>query len=126
MSNTRDPRRWWALGALMTAVILVGLDTTVLNVALPTLATSLRASTAELQWIIDAFILALAGLMLPLGVLGDRIGRRGLLLAGVTVFTLGSLAAAYAGSPGALIATRAAMGVGAAVIMTAPFAVMAS
>ena len=120
----RDPRRWWTLGALMLSMILVGLDSTVLNVALPTLATDLHASTAQLQWVVDAYILVLAGLMLPFGAFADRVGRRRVLLAGVTVFTAGSLAAAYAGSASALIATRAAMGLGAAVIMTVPLAVL--
>jgi EmrB/QacA subfamily drug resistance transporter len=118
------PRRWWIMGALMTSMILVGLDGTVLNVALPTLATDLRATTAQLQWVLDAYILVLAGLMLPLGALADRIGRKPVLLAGVVVFTAGSLAAAYAGTPGWLIVTRAVMGVGAAVILTVPLAVL--
>jgi MFS family permease len=109
---------------MMLAMIVVGLDTTVLNVALPTLATRLHAGTSQLQWIVDAYVLVLAGLMLPLGALADRIGRRRMLLAGVTLFVAGSLTAAYAGSAGALIATRAAMGIGAAVILTTPLALL--
>ena len=122
----RNPRRWWALGALALTVVLVGLDATILNVALPTLAADLGASTAQLQWIVDAFVLVLAGLMLPAGALADRVGRRPVLLGGISVFTLGSLAAAYAGSAGGLISARAVMGVGAAVIMTVPLAVLPS
>jgi EmrB/QacA subfamily drug resistance transporter len=117
-------RRWWILAALMLSLIVVGLDSTILTVALPTLATELRASTSQLQWILDAYLLVLAGLMLPFGALADRIGRKPVLVAGLIVFTLGSLAAAYAATPGWLIATRAAMGVGAAVILTVPLAVL--
>src|SRR3954468_8921644 len=126
MMMSRDPRRWWVLGALMLALILVGLDATILNVALPTLAADLGASTAQLQWTVDAFVLALAGLLLPAGAVADRLGRRPVLVAGIAVFTLGSLAAAYSGTATWLIATRAVMGVGAAVIMTVPLAVLPS
>src|SRR4051812_10838931 len=126
MMMSRDPRRWWVLGALMLALILVGLDATILNVALPTLAADLGASTAQLQWTVDAFVLALAGLLLPAGAVADRLGRRPVLVAGIAVFTLGSLAAAYSGAATWLIATPAVMGVGAAVIMTVPLAVLPS
>src|SRR4051794_5305843 len=126
MMMSRDPRRWWVLGALMLAVILVGLDATILNVALPTLAADLSASTAQLQWTVDAFVLALAGLLLPSGALADRLGRRPVLVAGILVFTAGSFAAAYSGSATGLIVTRAVMGAGAAVIMTVPLAVLPS
>src|SRR3954451_1263909 len=108
---TRTPRRWWILGALIVAVLLVGLDATILNVALPTLAANLGASTAQLQWTDDAFVLVLAGLLLPAAALAARLGRRPVLVAGILVFTAGSLAAAYAGSAEWLIAPRALMGV---------------
>jgi EmrB/QacA subfamily drug resistance transporter len=124
MISTSTGRRWWILGALVLSVVLVGLDATVLNVALPTLSTELGASTAELLWIVDAFVLVLAGLMLPLGALADRVGRRAVLMAGIAVFTLGSFGAAYSGSPMWLIVTRAVMGLGAAVIMTVPLALL--
>jgi EmrB/QacA subfamily drug resistance transporter len=124
--SVSSTRRWWIIGALMLSLIVVGLDSTVLNVALPTLATALHASTSQLQWIVDAYILVLAGLMLPFGALADRIGRKPVLIGGVVVFTLGSMTASYAGSPGWLIATRAAMGAGAAVILTVPLAVLPS
>jgi len=68
---SRTPRRWWVLGALILAVVLVGLDATILNVALPTLAADLGAGTAQLQWIVDAFVLVLSGLLLPAGALAD-------------------------------------------------------
>jgi len=119
-------RRWWVLGALISSVILVGLDSTILNVALPTLAADLGASTAQLQWIVDAFVLVLAGLLLPAGALADRVGRRPVLVGGIVVFTLGSLAAAYSGTATWLIVARAVMGAGAAVILTVPLAVLPS
>src|SRR4051812_43065835 len=122
----RNPRRWWVLAALVMAVVLVGLDATILNVALPTLAGELGASTAQLQWVVDAFVLVLAGLLLPAGAVADRLGRRPVLVAGIAVFTLGSLGAAYSGTTSWLIVARAVMGVGAAVIMTVPLAVLPS
>jgi EmrB/QacA subfamily drug resistance transporter len=109
--------RWSSLAVLCLAVLVVGLDITVLNVALPTIATALHASTAQLQWIVDAYVLAFAGAMLPAGVIGDRLGRRRTLLGGMALFGVASAACALAGSVGQLVAARAAMGVGAAAIM---------
>lgn len=122
--NALSPRRWWVLGALVLSIVVVGLDSTVLNVALPTLATALDAGTAELQWVVDAYVLVLAGSLLPLGVAADRLGRRRMLLAGLAVFTAASLGAAFAPSAGWLIAARAVMGLGAAVIMSVPLALI--
>ena len=116
-TNASDPRRWAVLGVLCLAVLVVGLDITVLNVALPTISSALDASTAELQWIVDAYVLAFAAAMLPAGLLGDRLGRRRVLLAGMAVFGAASAWSALAGSVGELIAARTAMGVGAAAIM---------
>ena len=65
-------RRWWALGAMALSLLVIGLDTTVLNVALPTIAVDLRASNSQLQWFADAYLLVLAALLLPAGMLGDR------------------------------------------------------
>ncbi len=113
----RQTHAWGALVALALAVLVVGLDATILNVALPTLAADLHADTSELQWIINAYILALAGMMLPAGVLGDRYGRKRTLLTGLTVFQLGSVGAALTTSTPLLIALRAVMGIGAAVII---------
>src|SRR5712691_10948513 len=70
-----EPRRWWALAALALSVLVVGLDLTVLNLALPTLSRELHASTADLQWIVDSYSLVLAAALLPAGLLGDRFGR---------------------------------------------------
>jgi MFS transporter, DHA2 family, multidrug resistance protein len=78
--ETPGARRWWALGALTLAVLAVGLDGTVLSVALPTLATDLHASTADLQWFVSGYTLVLAAAMLPGGLLGDRYGRKKILL----------------------------------------------
>ncbi|KWX02184.1 putative transporter [Carbonactinospora thermoautotrophica] len=110
-------RRAVALAALCLSILVVGLDATILNVALPTIAGSLHASTAELQWIVDAYVLALAAGMLPAGAAGDRYGRKRLLLAGLVVFGISSVWSAAADSPAELIAARAVMGVGAAIVM---------
>src|SRR6266540_2251271 len=88
-------RRWWALAALALSALVVGLDLTVLNLALPTLATALHASTSDLQWIVDAYSLVLAAMMLPAGMLGDRFGRKKLLL-GVLLLTLSVLPVLFA------------------------------
>ncbi|GAA4597570.1 DHA2 family efflux MFS transporter permease subunit [Planotetraspora phitsanulokensis] len=109
--------RWWALGALVLSVLVIGLDATVLNVALPTLAADLGASTGDLQWIVDAYMVLFAALMLPAGAFGDRFGRKRLLLGGLAVFAVASVIATMADGIGTLIAARALMGAGAAVIM---------
>jgi EmrB/QacA subfamily drug resistance transporter len=119
-----DRRRWWALAALALSVLVVGLDLTVLNLALPTLATELHASTTQLQWIVDAYSLVLAALLLPGGLLGDRFGRKRLLLGALAVFGAASLACAYASSPPGLIAARAVLGLGAAVIIPLSLSVL--
>src|SRR6266545_114637 len=117
-------RRWWALAALVLSMLTIGLDATVLNVALPTLATALHAGTGALQWMVDAYILVFAGLLLPAGALGDRYGRKRLLILGLGFFGTASAAAGHAGSAGQLIAARAVMGVGAAVLTPVVMAVL--
>ncbi len=109
-----DTRRWWALGALALSVLVVGLDLTVLNLALPTLAADLHASTSDLQWFVDAYSLVLAAALLPAGLLGDRYGRKKLLTGALVVFGAASLACAYSRSPGELIAARSVLGLAAA------------
>src|SRR2546429_9974978 len=79
-------RRWWALAALVLSVLTIGLDGTILSVALPTLGGAIHATNSQLQWIVDAYILVFAGLLLPAGALGDRYGRKRLLLIGLTLF----------------------------------------
>ncbi len=122
--RTESPRRWLALGALALAMLTIGLDVTVLTVALPTLAVDLDANTSALQWFSSAYTLALAALMLPAGALGDRYGRKKVLLGALVVFGLASLACAFAGSAGQLIAARVALGVAAAAMMPLSMAVL--
>src|SRR5213080_2458376 len=113
-------RRWWALGALTLAVLAVGLDGTILSVALPTLASALHASESDLQWFTSGYLLVLAAAMLPAGLLGDRYGRKKVLLLSLAVFGAGSAACAYAPSAGAFIAARVVLGLaGAGVIVMA-------
>jgi MFS transporter, DHA2 family, multidrug resistance protein len=119
-----ESRKWWALGAISFSLLAVGLDLTILNVALPTVATSLHASTSQLQWFADAYSLVLAAMLLPAGLLGDRFGRKRVLLGGLALFGLASLACSFAGSPGALIAARALLGLGAAVLMPLSIAIL--
>src|ERR1700749_470402 len=111
---THSARRWWALLALSASVLVVGLDLTVLNLALPNIAVSLHASTGDLQWIVDAYSLVLAALVLPAGLLGDRYGRKRVLVIALVVFGVASLAWFYATFVGELGAARAVLGVGAA------------
>jgi MFS transporter, DHA2 family, multidrug resistance protein len=110
-------RKWWALGALALSLMTVGLDLTILNVALPTLATELDASTGQLQWFADAYNLVLAAALLPAGLLGDRFGRKRMLLIALSLFGAASLACSFADSSGQLIAGRALLGLGAAALM---------
>jgi DHA2 family multidrug resistance protein-like MFS transporter len=112
--------KWWALGALTLAVLAVGLDGTILSVALPTLAASLHASESDLQWFTSGYLLVLAAAMLPAGMLGDRYGRKKVMLSSLVLFGLGSALCAYAPSPGAFIAARVLLGVaGAGIIVMA-------
>ena len=116
-ADTPDPRRWWTLVVLCISLLVISLDNTILNVALPTLERDLGASSSQLQWIVDSYMLVFAGLLLSAGALGDRFGRRRALTFGLAVFGLGSALSALAGSAGMLIASRALMGVGGAFIM---------
>ena len=117
-------RRWWALGALAISVLVVGLDLFVLSLALPTLAVDLHASTGDLQWFVDAYSLVLAAALLPAGLLGDRIGRKKLLMCALGLFGIASLACSYSTSTGELIAARAVLGLAAAVILPLALAVL--
>lgn len=113
-----EPRaRWLALAVLCVTLLMVTLDVTVLNVALPTIVRDLNATTTELQWIVDAYVIVFAGLLLSVGSLADRIGRKKVFLAGLVLFAAGSAWAAYSGSVEMLIAARAAMGLGGAFMM---------
>jgi MFS family permease len=123
-SATTAPRRWSALAALTLSVLIVGLDGTIINVALPTLAGDLRADSAQLQWIGGGYLLALSVAMLPVGLLGDRYGHKRLLLGGIALFGLASLGGAFAGSPTSVIVARAVLGLGAAAIMPLSMAIL--
>ncbi len=123
MSNLGN-RRWWALGAITLAVLAVGLDITVLSVALPTLAAALHASESDLQWFSSGYALVLAAAMLPAGLLGDRYGRKKIMLIALSLFAAGSIACAYAPSAGVFIAARLVLGLaGAGIIIMALAAV---
>ena len=113
-SGTVGSRRWWALGGVTVAVLAVSMDVTILSVALPTLAGALSASASDLQWFSAGYALVLAALMLPAGWLGDRLGRKRVLLASLLVFAAGSAGCAYAGSAAWFITARMVLGVGGA------------
>ncbi|MDF9814943.1 MFS transporter [Streptomyces sp. SPB162] len=119
-----SPRRWWALGALTLSVLIIGLDGTIINVAFPTLAADLGATSAQLQWIGGGYLLALSVAMLPIGLLGDRYGHKRLLVTGIGLFGAASLAGAFGGSPAAVIVVRAVLGLGAAMIMPLSMAIL--
>lgn len=119
-----DRRAWAILAVLCLSVFVAVVDGTIVNVALPTIARDLGASTSELQWIVDAYTLVFAGLLLTAGSLGDRFGRKGFLLAGMVVFGTFSALAGLASSPTELIAARAVMGVGGAMIFPATLAIL--
>ena len=119
-----DPRRWWTLAVLCLSLLIIGLDNTILNVALPTLQRDLDASSSQLQWIVDIYLLVFAGVLLTAGSLGDRFGRKRALSLGLLVFGLGSLGSALAGSPELLIVMRGLMGVGGALIMPSTLSIL--
>lgn len=118
------PRRRRILLVLCLSLLAVVVDNTILNTALPTLALDLHATTTDLQWIIDAYTLVFAALLIAAGSLADRYGRREALLAGLVVFGLGSALAAVSSSAGELIAARAVMGLGAAFVMPATLSIL--
>src|SRR5215470_16074119 len=112
------------LATLSLAALIINLDTTIVNVALPALVRQLGATTTGLQWVVDAYNLVFAALILAAGSLGDRLGRKGMLLAGLAVFGAASLAGSFATSVGQLIAARAVMGLGAAMIFPATLSLL--
>src|SRR4051794_17019016 len=121
--RTHD-RRWWTLLVLSTALLVISLDNTILNVALPTIERDLNASSGQLQWVVDSYTLVFAGLLLTMGALGDRFSRRGALVAGLAIFGTASLASAFATSATMLITTPALMGVGGALIMPTTLSIL--
>jgi EmrB/QacA subfamily drug resistance transporter len=118
--------RWLALAVLCTTVLIANLDNTVLNVALPTLVRDLHTGTSDLQWITDAYIIVFAGLLLAAGSLADRIGRKKTFLAGLVIFAGGSAAAAFSSTVSTLIAARAGMGVGGALMIPSTLSIIST
>jgi len=117
-------KRWWTLVVLCLSLVIVVVGNTVLNVALPTLVRELHASNSALQWMVDAYGLVFAGLLLTAGAIGDRFGRKGALTAGLLIFGGASTAAAFSSSAGAVTVFRAIMGIGAALIMPATLSIL--
>jgi EmrB/QacA subfamily drug resistance transporter len=124
--DSKEPyaKRWKALIVLSLSLLVISLDNTILNTALPALRDDLGASGGDLQWIVDAYILVFAGLLLTAGSLGDRFGRKRALQAGLTIFAVGSIASALATSVDALTASRAVMGIGGAFIMPSTLSII--
>ena len=118
------PRRWKALGVLALSLLVITMGNTILNVGLPTIREELDASSSQLQWIVDSYLLVFAGFLLAAGSLGDRFGRRRALLTGLVTFGIGSILAAISDSATALIASRALMGLGAAGIMPTTLSIL--
>ncbi|HEY5386078.1 MAG TPA: MFS transporter [Acidimicrobiales bacterium] len=119
-------RRWIVLSVLCVSLLLISLDTTVLNVAMPTVVRSLKATSSQLQWMVDAYAVVFAGLLLTLGSLGDRVGRKWVFLAGLVVFAAGSAGSAFSGTPDRLVLARACMGIGAAGIMPSTLSILSN
>src|ERR1041385_7850610 len=122
--TTPYSRRWQALIVLAVSLLVISVGNTILNVALPTIQTELDASSSELQWIVDGYLLVYASLLLAAGTLGDRFGRRRALMTGLLTFAAGSGLAALCTTSTELIACRALMGVGAAGIMPTTLSVL--
>ena len=120
----RNPRRWLILAVLCLSMLVVVIDNMVLNIAIPSLIRDLRASNADIQWIIDAYILVFAGLLLTAGSLSDRYGRRRGLVTGMVIFGGASVVATFCQTPGQLIAVRAVMGAGAAFLMPGTLSIL--
>src|ERR671936_3042009 len=119
-------RRWWVLAVMSVGTLLVFLDDTVVNTALPRISVDLNASTSALQWVIDAYVLVLAGLLLLCGSIGDRYGRKRMMTSGLVVFGLAAAGAALADNTGQLIAMRAVQELGAALVLPASLSIIVS
>ena len=119
-----SPLRWWTLGTLSLSLVIIGMDNTVLNVAIPTLQREFDASASTLQWMVDSYILVFAGLLLTMGSLGDRHGRAMMLRLGLVLFSAAAFGAIFAETAGQVIAARALMGVGGAMIMPSTLSII--
>src|SRR5439155_23234226 len=124
--RTGTSRKGLILFTLCLAALIINIDVTIVNVALPSLVRELGATTTNLQWVVDAYTLVFAALILAAGSLSDRVGRKGVLLAGLGVFAIGSLSGSLCQTPNQLIAARAVMGIGAAGIFPATLSLIAS
>jgi len=123
-TEARDPRRWWILVVLCLSSLVLVVDSMALTVAVPVMTAEIGASAQDTQWILDSYILVFAGLLLTSGSLGDRFGRRKVMLIGLLLFGAASLAATWCTSPGEVIAVRVAMGVGGALIMPSTLSIL--
>jgi EmrB/QacA subfamily drug resistance transporter len=121
---TEPARRWWVLAVMSVGTMIVFLDDTIVNTALPRISVDLRAGTSGLQWVVDAYVLVLAGLLLLCGSLGDRYGRKRMMTIGLIVFAGASSGAALSNSLGSLIAMRALQGLGAAMVLPATLSII--
>src|SRR2546423_11218973 len=124
--TTNSTRKGLVLLALCAAALIINIDVTIVNVALPSLVRELGATTTNLQWIVDAYTLVFAALILAAGSLSDRVGRKGVLLLGLGVFALGSFAGALSTSPSQPIPARCLMGIGAAGIFPSTLSLIAN
>lgn len=124
MSKVSSPNRWLVLFTVMMAFLPIVVDGTILHVAIPTLTLALNASGTEVLWIIDIYLLVMASLLIPMGTLADRVGHRRMMLTGMSIFALSSLSAAFAPNAVVLIAARATMAVGAAMVMPCTLALI--
>ena len=122
--GTLYERRWQALAVLCLSLLIVNLDNLILNIALPTLARELSATGSQLQWMVDAYVLVFAGLLLTAGAIGDRFGRKRTLFTGFAIFTAGSVGAALSDSADQLIVMRVVMGIGGAFIMPSTLSIL--
>jgi len=124
VAEKAEERRWWILIVLCFSLLVIVLDNSILNVAIPSIVRELDATNSDLQWIVDAYTIVFAGLLLTAGSLGDRYGRRPALQFGLVLFGIGSLLAALSNSADQLIGTRAFMGIGGAFIMPATLSII--
>src|SRR3954453_2473791 len=123
-ADLKYQRRWRTLAVLSLSLVIIGLDNPILNVALPTPQEEFHATGSELQWMVDSYLLVFAGLLLTMGTLGDRFGRKKARLPGLAIFGGASLLVLVVTSSGQLIAVRALMGAGAALIMPATLSII--